>query len=122
MPAISVPTVARPTPTLTLRLSGLTRGAVKLGDAVRAAGKVTPTDMAGQKVRLTVQKRNAHFRWSSRWSGKYHPAVKRTISTTGAYSWMYTPKHPGLYRVRAHIVNTSAYKAALTDWRRFRVK
>jgi len=124
MPAISVPTVARHTPTLTLRLSGLNRGSVKLGDAVRAAGKVTPTDMAGQKVvRLKVQKWVAAlFRWSSWWSGKYHPAVKRTISATGAYSWMYTPKHPGLYRVRASIADTSAYKAALTDWRRFRVK
>jgi len=122
MPAISVPTVARPTPTLTLRLSGLTRGAVKLGDAVRAAGKVTPIDMAGQKVRLTLQKRNAHSRWSSRWSGKYHPAVMRTISATGAYSWKYTPKHLGLYRVKAKIPHTSAYNGQMTDWRRFRVK
>ena len=64
MPAISVPTVPRPTPTLTLRLSGLTRGAVRRGHAVIVAGKVTPTDMAGQKVRLTLQKRNAHARWS----------------------------------------------------------
>jgi hypothetical protein len=122
MPAISVPTVARPMPTLTLRLSGLTRGAVRLGHAVSVAGKVTPTDMAGQKVRLTVQKRNAHFRWSYRWSGKHRTAVMRTISATGAYSWKYTPKHLGLYRVKAKIPNTSAYNDQLTDWRRFRVK
>jgi hypothetical protein len=122
MPAISVPTVPRPTPTLTLRLSGLTRGAVRRGHAVTVAGKVTPTDMAGQEVRLTLQKRNAHPRWSSRWSGKYHPAVTRTISATGAYSWKYTPKLLGLYRVKAKIPTTSAYNSVLTDWRRFRVK
>ena len=111
-----------PTPTLSLRLSGLTRGAVRRGHAVIVAGKVTPTDMAGQKVRLTLQKRNAHFRWSSRWSGKYHPAVMRTISATGAYSWKYTPKLLGQYRVKAKIPNTSAYNSVVTDWRRFRVK
>ena len=111
-----------PKPTLTLRLSGLTRGAVRRGHAVSVAGEVTPTDMAGQKVRLTVEKRDAHSRWSSKWSGKYHPAVKRTISATGAYSWKYTPKLLGQYRVKAKIANTSAYNSVATDWRRFRVK
>jgi len=119
MPAISVPTVAGPTPTLTLGLSGPTRGALRLGHAVSVAGKVTPTDMAGQKVRLTVQK------WlvqESRWPATGDSLfVNRTISPTGTYSWMYTPKHPGLYRVKAKIANTSAYNAAMTDWRRFRV-
>ena len=119
MPAISVPTVAGPTPTLTLRLNGLTRGAVRLGHAVSVAGKVTPTDMAGQKVRLTVQKWLVHqARWPVTGDSLF---VNRTITATGAYSWKYTPKHPGLYRVKAKIANTSAYNAAITDWRRFRV-
>jgi hypothetical protein len=122
MPAISVPTDPRPTPTMTIRLSGLTQGAVRRGHAVTVAGKVTPPDMAGQKVRLTVQKRNANHRWSSKWSGKYHPPVTRTISATGAYSWKYTPKLLGQYRVKATILNTSAYHKVVTDWRRFQVK
>ena len=120
MPALSEPPVALPTPTLTLRLSGLTRRTVRLGHAVSLAGKVTPTDMAGQKVRLTMQKwDSAKSRWPAPWKGL---VAKPTISATGAYSWMYTPKHLGLYRVRALIPDTSAYNAAWTDWRRFRVK
>jgi hypothetical protein len=116
MPALSEPPVALPTPTLTFRLSGLTRRAVRLGHAVSLAGKVTPTDMAGQKVRLTVQKwDSAKSRWST-------TILKPTISATGAYSRMYTPKHLGLYRCWAWIPNTSAYNWAGTDWRRFRVK
>jgi hypothetical protein len=119
MPATSVSTVAGPTPTLTLGLSGLTRGALRLGRAVSVAGKVTPTDMAGQKVRLTVQK------WlvqQSRWLATGDSLfANRTIDPTGTYSWIYTPKHPGLYHVKAKIANTSAYDAAVTDWRRFRV-
>ena len=121
MPAISVPTVPRPTPTLTLRLSGLTRGAVRRGHAVIVAGKVTPTDMAGQKVRLTLQKWNVHP-GGSRWSWTGDPSVTRTISATGAYSWKYTPKLLGQYRVKATIPNTSAYNSVMTDWRRFGVK
>ena len=57
-----------------------------------------------------------------RWSGKYHPSVTRTISATGAYSWKYTPKLLGQYRVKATIANTSAYQKVVTDWRRFGVK
>jgi len=119
MPALSEPPVALPTPTLTFRLSGLTRRAVRLGHAVSLAGKVTPTDMAGQKVRLAMQQwDSAKSRWGARWA---RLVAKPTISATGAYSRMYTPKHRGLYRVRALIPGTSAYNYAGTDWRRFRV-
>ncbi|MCX6373569.1 MAG: hypothetical protein NTX16_10935 [Actinobacteria bacterium] len=115
MPALSKPPHALPTPTLTFRLSGLTRRAVRLGHAVSLAGKVTPTRMAGRKVRLTVQKRDsAKSRWST-------TILNPTISATGAYSRMYTPRHRGLYRCCAWIPETSAYHAASTDWRRFRV-
>ena len=120
MPAISVPTVSKPMPTLTLRLRGLTRGAVGLGHAVIVAGKVTPTDMAGQKVRLTVQKWLVRKDRVGR-TGAYL-FVNRTIIATGAYSWKYTPKLLGQYRVKANIPNTSAYHKVVTDWRRFRVK
>ena len=119
MPALSEPPVALPTPTLTFRLSGLTRRTVRLGHAVSLAGKVTPTDMAGQKVRLAMQQwDSAKSRWGARWA---RLVSKPTISATGAYSRMYTPKHLGLYRVRALIPPTSAYNYAGTDWRRFRV-
>ena len=91
MPALSEPPVALPTPTLTFRLSGLTRRAVRLGHAVSLAGKVTPTDMAGQKVRLIMQKwDSAKSRW---WPAVARLVAKPTISATGAYSRMYTPKH-----------------------------
>ena len=120
MPAISVPTVTSPTPTLTLRLSGLTRGALTFGDALTVAGKVTPTDVAGQTIRLTVQQWLVHqSRWPATGDSLF---VNRTINATGTYSWKYTPQHPGLYRVKAKIPNTSAYTDNMTDWRSFRVK
>ena len=42
------------TPKLTLKLSGLKSGVLKLGKRVTAKGKVTPTSLAGGKVVLTV--------------------------------------------------------------------
>ena len=47
------------TPTLTLKLSGLSSGAVKLGKSVTAKGTVTPTSLAGSQVKLTVQQKKA---------------------------------------------------------------
>ena len=104
-----------PTPTLTLKLSGLTSGAIKLGKSVTAKGKVTPTSLAGSKVTLTVQKKNG-----ARWVKVKR--VARTISATGTYSWKYKPLKRGAYRMKATIAKTAAHKAAATKWRSFKVK
>ena len=104
-----------PTPKVTLKLSGLTSGAMRLGKSVTAKGKVTPTSLAGSQVKLTVQKKR-----SARWVTL--KSVKRTISATGAYSWKYKPARRGAYRMRATIAKTAAHTAATTKWLAFKVK
>ena len=115
-------TASTPTPTptvtakVTLKLSGLTSGAMKLGRRVTAKGRVTPTSLAGSQVKLTVQKKR-----SARWVTL--KSVKRTISATGAYNiWKYKPASRGAYRMRATIAKTAAHTAARTKWRPFKVK
>jgi hypothetical protein len=103
------------TPTLTLKLSGLKSGAVKLGKRVTAKGKVTPTSLVGSKVTLTVQKKKG-----ARWI-KVKSAA-RTISPTGAYSWKYKPAKKGAYHMRATIAKSATNTAAKTKWRTFKVK
>jgi len=103
------------TPKVTLKLSGLTNGAIKLGRRVTAKGVVTPTSLAGSKVKLKVQKKRG-ARWVTLRS------TKRTISATGAYSWKYKPAKKGAYRMRATIAKTTATAAAKTPWRKFKVK
>jgi len=102
------------TPKVTLRLSGLTSGAMKLGRSVTAKGKVTPSSLAGSKVKLTVQKKRG-ARWVT------VKSVARTISASGAYSWKYKPATRGAYHMRATIAKTAAHTAARTKWRTFRV-
>ena len=103
------------TPKVTLKLSGLTSGAMRLGRSVTAKGKVTPSSLAGSKVKLTVQKKKG-ARWVTLKS------VTRTISASGAYSWKYKPARRGAYRMRTTIAKTAAHTAAKTKWVTFRVK
>ncbi len=65
MPALNGPAVELPTPTLTLSLRGLLRHTVVIGYPVTATAKVAPLDMAGQRVRLTLQRRMA-WKWVTR--------------------------------------------------------
>ena len=54
-----------PTPKVTLKLSGLKSGALRLGRRVTAKGVVTPSRLAGSKVKLSVQKKRSG-RWVTR--------------------------------------------------------
>ena len=108
---LALPATTAITPKVTLKLSGLTRGAMMLGKRVTAKGKVTPTSLAGSKVKLTVQKKK-----SGRWVTVKR--VSRLISATATYSWRYRPLSRGAYRMRAAIPNTTAKSV----WRAFRVK
>ncbi len=101
-------------PKVTLKLSGLTSGAMRLGRRVTAKGRVTPTSLAGSKVKLTVQKKRG-TRWVTLKS------VARTISATSTYSWKYKPAARGAYRMRAKIAKTLTHTAATTKWRPFKV-
>jgi len=102
-------------PKVTLKLSGLTSGAMRLGRRVTAKGKVTPTSLAGSKVTLTVQKKRG-ARWVT------VKRVARTISASGAYIWKYKPAKKGAYRMKASIAKTAAHASAKTKWRTFKVK
>jgi len=104
------------TPTqLTLKLSGLAKGALKLGKRLTATGTVTPTSLAGGKVTLTVE-RKQHGKWLKVTS------LARTIGAGGAYSWIYKPAKKGSYRTEATIAKTATQTAAATTWRTFTVK
>jgi len=102
------------TPKVTLKLSGLSGGALKLGRRLTAKGLVTPTVLAGSKVKLGVQ------RWAHRWVTV--KTVFRTIGAGGAYGWTYQPARRGTYRLRTTFAKTATYMAATTTWRTFKVK
>ena len=102
-------------PTLTLRLSGLASGAIKLGKGVTAKGTVKPASLAGSQVKLTVQKQKGGA-WVK------VKSVARTISATGAYSWTYKLTSRGAYRMQAMVAKTATHTAAMTKWSTFKVK
>jgi photosystem II stability/assembly factor-like uncharacterized protein len=103
------------TPKVTLKLSGLKKGALKLGKRLTVTGKVTPVTLAGSKVTLKVQKKKGH-KWVT------VKTVKRTIGHSGAYSWKYKPANRGTYRLRATIGKTVTHTAVTTKWSGFKVK
>jgi hypothetical protein len=103
------------TPTLTLGLRGLTHGAVALGHGVRAFGRAQPTDMAGETVQFKVRK------WvQTKWVTL--TTAERACSETATYTWTYTAKTRGLYKVRAIHMHSENYNTARSPWRQFRVK
>lgn len=103
------------TPTLTLGLRGLAHGAVALGHGVRAFGRAQPTDMAGETVQFRVRK------WvKTKWVTL--TTVERTCSETATYTWTYTARTRGLYKVRAIHMHSESYNTARSPWRQFRVK
>ena len=104
-----------PAPTLTLKLSGLRSGALRLGRSLTASGRVTPSRYAGIKVKLTVQRKRG-TKWVTL------KPVTRTSSSTGAYSWKYKPGKRGNYRLQAAVAKTTKTAGAATKWRMFKVK
>lgn len=100
---------------MTLKLSGLAGGVLRLGKRLTATGQVTPTSLAGGAVTLTVQRQG---------SGTWHrvSTALRTISPSGAYSWTYKPAKRGTYRLQATIAKTATNAAATTKWSSFKVK
>jgi hypothetical protein len=108
-------TVLAVTAKLTLKLKGLSSGALKLGGRLTATGTVTPTSLAGSRVALTVQRKRG-----STWHEV--ESLARTVSAHGAWSWAYKPAKRGSYRLRAAIAKTGTSTAAATKWLTFRVK
>jgi hypothetical protein len=106
---------AGPAPTITLKLGGLTGGAIKQGRSVAAKGTVTPTSLAGSKVTLTAQ-----FKKGSTWVKA--AAAATTINAVGAYIWTYAPTKKGIYRMRTAIAKTAEHASAASKWLAFKVK
>ncbi len=102
-------------PTVTLKLSGLTSGVLKLGRRFAAKGTVRPTTLAGEKVTLTLQRYRL---------GKWRKVTSaaRRIGAGGAYVWRYEPAKRGTYRLRGVVAKTLAHKAAASAWKKFRVR
>lgn len=105
----------RPTPTLTLRLSGPTDGVRLLGHSITAKVKAKPKEMAGATLRFTVQTRGA-TRWIT-WT-----TLKRAISASATCSWTYTPRARGLFRIRAANVKSADFDTKGSVWRQYRVR
>ena len=100
-----------------LKLLGLRNGAVKLGRSVRASGTVKPADIGG----------NVHFVVQKRQSGGWHtrPLLggKAAISATGTYSWKFTPKSRGLFRVQASTdQHSETTRWGTSPWRQVVIK
>jgi M6 family metalloprotease-like protein len=105
---------AAPAPTLSLKLSGLTGGAVRLGKSVTAKGTATPNSLAGGTLTLTAQ-----LKKGAKWVNV--KTASATIRPTGAYSIKYKPAKNGTCRLRVTLAATDAHAAAATPWLTFKV-
>jgi hypothetical protein len=102
-------------PPVTLKLSGLRGGSVRLGRRVTASGKVTPAHEAGDRVTVTVQRKRG-----GRWVAAGSSARNQTLA--GAYEWKHRPRATGTYRMRASGRAAGGYPAARTTWKGFSVR
>lgn len=113
-PSLGTATQATVKTTITIKLTGLKGGVLKLGRRVTVKGVVTPVRTG--KVTITFQ-RKAGGKWVK------VKAVGRTINaTSGAYSYTYKPGKRGSWRVNAKVPKTAEATAAKTAWKTFRVK
>jgi hypothetical protein len=122
-PPVVVPAEAiwRPTPPLTMTLSGLTNGMVKAEGPITARGRARPLKLAGEKVKIIVSVRLPKLIAGPPWHWVREKVGTALISTAGTYKWTYRPVwHDSLYRVRAWLGATTNHKSAITLWHRFR--
>ncbi len=113
----SVPTIRglKAVPGVTLRMRGLTAGALRLGHRLGMTATARPGDMAGETVKFNVQQR-VRAKWITRFT------VKRTVSAAGACGCTYTPRARGLYRAHAVSIKSADYARASSGWHEFRVQ
>jgi photosystem II stability/assembly factor-like uncharacterized protein len=102
-------------PLLFLRLRGLTRRTIHLGDRVTALGVVHQPLPADGKVRLPVWRETRRGGWTV---AATHVG---TLSDVGSYRWRYRPTRKGDYRVKAYIHSRPDLSAA-TVWHDFSVR
>ena len=102
------------TPRFSLKLSSLRKGVLRFGKRITAKGAVKPSALAGNKVRLILQRK----------AGKWRSVktVMVTIKRGGVCSWTYKPAKKGAYRLQVTIAKTATHTAAKTKWLAFKVK
>jgi len=106
-PQLAGPTLMRPK--LTLKLQGVKNGIVKLGNSVTATGTVEPADI-GVKAIIRVQKRVAAK--SAAWPWGWwvtRMIVYRALSATGTFSYRFTPRELGWFRVSFRTRTTAGW-------------
>jgi hypothetical protein len=110
-PAVTVPSLM--IPVLKLKLQGVTNGTVKIGHSVTANGTVSPADI-GVKAIIRVQERVAD-KWVTR------TIVYRALSATGTFTYRFTPRELGVFRVKFRMQSTEEWEFAVSPTRQFRV-
>jgi Peptidase A4 family len=100
---------------LTLSLSGLSGGVLRLGERVTMHVRLLPSDLAGSRVTFTLQRRH---------NGRWHDVLtrRRTTAADGRSSTTFTPSRRGTYRAQATIAKSVANTAAASRRLQFVVK
>jgi len=111
-PAVTVPSLM--IPVLQLKLQGVTNGTVKIDHSVTANGTVSPADI-GVKAIIRVQERVAD-KWVTR------TIVYRALSATGTFSYRFTARELGVFRVKFRTQSTEEWFFAVSPTRQFRVQ
>ena len=107
-------TVMATTARLSLTVSGLAHGSLRLGRQLAMKAVLTPANLAGSKITFTIQhKRSGKWRTLS--------TLVRTTSTSGRCTVGCKPGGRGAYRVRVTMRQTSTNTSASTIWRDFTV-
>ena len=123
--ALFEPQLAGPTlmkPKLTLKLQRVKNGIVKLGNSVTATGTVDPADI-GVKGIIRVQKR-LHPQSPQWFMGVWvtRMTVYRVFSATGTFSYRFTPRELGWFRVSFRTQSTDGWDHVRSPERTFRVE
>jgi hypothetical protein len=111
-PAVTVPSLMMPV--LQLKLQGVKNGTVKIGHSVTANGTVSPADI-GVKAIIRVQERVAD-KWVTR------TIAYRALSATGTFSYRFTARELGVFRVKFRTQSTEEWMLAVSPTRQFRVQ
>lgn len=106
--------VERRTSKITIKLVGLTAGAIKVNRVLTVKGAVTPGHAA--KVTITLQ-RKVKTKWV-----KMKVLTRTSNATSGAYSAKYKVTKKGPWRVMSKAASTAKYTTAHTAWKTFKVK
>jgi hypothetical protein len=99
---------------LTLSLSGLKSGVLRLGKSVTAKGTLKPA--WATTVKITVQ-RKVNGAWKT-----VTTKSRSANATSGAYSWTYKPTKKGSYRWQTSVAKSTYYTAATSTWKTCTVK